>query len=149
MTGITMFTSAALKAWTVDDPALGDALGAGGADVVLAQDLQHGGAGQPAITPVATTASVTAGSEEVRAGPAGRRRHRSRTCRRCRKPAGSMTAKTRISSRPEPEGRRRDADQHDERDGLVGPAVLPDGGDDAGHQTEDREQRQAAPCRPG
>ena len=135
-------TSAALEGVPVDDAALGDALGAGGADVVLAQHFEHRGAGQPGDDAgrhdgqrqrrqeqmVQQVRQVAAAVDRVHAAEPGR--------------GASVTAKTQDEQQAEPEGRHRNADQDDEGDGLVGPAELADGRDDARQQADNRAQDQ-------
>ena len=123
----------------VDDGALAQALGAGGADVVLAEHLEHVAARQP---------------DEHRAGDRGKRHGRQdemagdvadaavaeEVDHAADRQPGEAHAEPEDEEDAEPEGRRRDADEHGDGDQLVLPAVLADRGDDAEEDAEDARQ---------
>ena len=146
-------TSAGAQHVTQDDRALRQALGAGGPDVVVADDLEHGRAGEPGEQADGVDGEHQAGQHEMAAAP-------SRTVAHCPCSSASIVympvmcvgavqrrgraGRRRAASPPEeeqverderdPERRHRDAAQADDPEHLVGPAV-------AAHRRDDAERR--------
>ena len=125
----------------VEHPPFGDALGARGADEVLAQHLQHGAPGQPGDDSRGHHREGERRQDQV-AQEVGKIATAVDGVHTARRQPAQLHREEQDQQQSEPEGRHGNADEDHERQDPVGPAVLPGRGPDANQQPPERAEHE-------